>query len=107
MPAAASRAGAKVIAIGRGADNDVVLDYPTISTHHAHIVITPQQTWIEDLGSANGTSVGSLDRKIKRAPLSPTDAVFFGSLRVLASRLLEGDLASAGNHTNRCKSPRE
>ena len=41
-----------VIRVGRAADNDVVLDYPMISQHHARILGSGSD---EDLGSTNGT----------------------------------------------------
>lgn len=85
--------GAELIRVGRDPGNDVVLDYPIVSAHHARIVKTPGKTWIEDLGSSNGTAVGSPGRRISRAPLSADDVVYFGSLRIAASRLLEGKLA--------------
>jgi len=80
--------GTKVIRIGRSTDNDVVLDYPTISGYHARVLIEPRGAFIEDLGSMNGTAVNAANRKIRRAPLLPADRVFFGSYPVPASRLL-------------------
>ncbi|TVS20367.1 MAG: FHA domain-containing protein [Planctomycetaceae bacterium] len=89
----------QVLRVGRAADNDVVLDYPMVSAHHARIVVDQDAARIEDLGSTNGTAVGSLDHKIERAQLSPGQAVYFGTLRVEAGRLLGGRL-SLGNHTH-------
>ena len=43
------------IHIGRDAENDVVLDYPSISAYHARILRTGGGALIEDLGSTNGT----------------------------------------------------
>lgn len=81
------------IRIGRYPGNDVVLDYPMVSGFHARIMTTDDGHWIEDLGSANGTAIGSQDNKISRVRLSNDDAIYFGSLRVPASRLLAGTLA--------------
>jgi len=92
-PEAAEVAPARRIRIGRGADNDIVLDYPTVSAHHAQITIAGDQAQIEDLNSTNGTAVGSPANRIQRAALKATDVVYFGSLRVPASRLLTGRLA--------------
>jgi len=86
-----------VIRVGRAADNDVVLDYPMISEHHARILGSGRERVIEDLGSTNGTALGSPDRKITRSPLSPTDTVYFGSYPIPASRLLGGSLSLGGN----------
>jgi len=85
--------GERCIRIGRLADNDVVLDYPIVSGHHARIVLEEGQAWLEDCGSRNGTAVGAPGNRIKRISLSPDDVVYFGTLRVPAARLLAGGLA--------------
>ncbi|HVA50405.1 MAG TPA: FHA domain-containing protein [Pirellulales bacterium] len=82
----------RVIPIGRADDNDVVLDYPMVSLHHAQLIVNGSQLTLEDLRSSHGTAIGSPERKITRAPLSPNDVVYFGSLRVPAQRLLAGRL---------------
>ena len=84
--------GEQTIAIGRAHDNDVQLDYPTVSAHHARIVTAGGQAYLEDLGSTNGTSLTQPGKRISRAPIGPDDVVFFGSLRMPASRLLTGKL---------------
>ena len=44
-----------VIRIGRGYDNDLVLDDPYVAQHHLRLSQTEAGTWLaEDLGSANG-----------------------------------------------------
>ncbi len=78
----------QVVRIGRASDNDVVLDYPMISAHHARIVKSGAQSVLEDLGSSNGTAIGHPAHKIQQAPLSPGDVVFLGSFRIPADRLL-------------------
>lgn len=94
--------GARILSIGSAPDNDVVLDYPIISAHHARVLLGPHPQ-IEDLGSTNGTAVGGPDQKISRHPLTASDNVYFGSLRVPATRLLEGNLAMGAepHHTLR------
>lgn len=89
-------AGRREIRIGRAADNDVILDFPIVSSHHGRIVIEGDQAWIEDLRSTNGTALGSVEQKIQRAALSPHDVVFFGSMRVPAARLLSGGCGLGG-----------
>jgi ABC-type multidrug transport system ATPase subunit/pSer/pThr/pTyr-binding forkhead associated (FHA) protein len=81
---------ANVLSIGRTPDNDIVLDFPMVSGHHARIVLGGRQAIIEDLGSTNGTSLGQPGQRITRAPLNPDDVVFLGSLRIPAARLLAG-----------------
>lgn len=46
-----------VTTIGRGTDNDLVLDDPSVSRHHAKVVRGPGGFTIEDLDSFNGTTV--------------------------------------------------
>ena len=45
--------------IGRDGAADVVLDYPGISRRHAAIRVGPTDAIVEDLGSKNGTFVGT------------------------------------------------
>lgn len=82
--------GVRVLTIGRATGNDIVLDYPMVSTRHARIIIRPDGAVIEDLGSTNGTAVGARENRVTSAPLRPGDAVFFGSFRIAAARLLTG-----------------
>jgi pSer/pThr/pTyr-binding forkhead associated (FHA) protein len=78
----------RTIRIGRAPDNDVCLDDPRVSSYHARIVVTGGQALLEDLGSSNGTYLGSFDRRITRAPLAEADLVFFGSYSITARDLL-------------------
>ena len=48
---------AKTISIGRAADNDIVVDDPTVSRHHARITSLGGTFRIEDLRSTSGTKV--------------------------------------------------
>lgn len=77
------------IRIGRTPDNDVTLDYPMVSSHHAELIVQDGQAEITDLGSSNGTAIGHPNKKISKAPLTPNDTVFFGSLRVPAGQLFK------------------
>jgi len=88
--------GQRIITIGRGPENDVVLDYATVSTRHARLIVDGGAVTIEDLNSTNGTFLGGLDRRITRAPLSPADTVYFGTQAIPASRLLAGISLPAG-----------
>ncbi|QED27888.1 FHA domain-containing protein [Microvenator marinus] len=69
-----------VITIGRGQDNDIVIDAPQISRHHARLIRAHGELWLEDLDSANGTFVDG--KKIKRAKIDPENTVSFGSYAV-------------------------
>jgi hypothetical protein len=55
--------------IGRAPDNDVVLDHPTVSNHHARLSWKGRALLIEDLSSANGTFVdGQRIRTLRTRP---------------------------------------
>ena len=64
--------------IGRGEDCHVRVESSKVSRHHARIVVTNNQATIEDLGSKNGTFVGS---KPARGPtrLSGGDQILVGT----------------------------
>lgn len=72
-------AAAPVVRIGRAPDNDLVLDDPLVSRHHAEVsVVTPSiDAVVLDLGSDNGTYVNG--RHVHRARIGPRDVVGIGS----------------------------
>lgn len=61
------------VTIGREADNDIQLDHPAISRHHARIILQGDTYFVEDLNSTNGTLVN--DKKIIKAGIHHQDAV--------------------------------
>jgi pSer/pThr/pTyr-binding forkhead associated (FHA) protein len=79
-----------VLTIGREPDNDLVINLPIVSGHHARVTWegVPGQALIEDLGSSNGTAIGHIDRKITRSPLSATDLVYLGNHPIPGAELL-------------------
>jgi hypothetical protein len=77
------------ITLGRGSDNTIVLNGPNISTHHARLILSERGIILEDLGSTNGTSVGTVENKISRARVRKTDTVFLGSTAYKVSALLK------------------
>lgn len=82
--------GTRILRVGRARENDVVIDDPRVSEHHARVVVAggAGPITIEDLGSTNGTSLNRPGDKITRARLQETDQVFFGSYAIPAARLL-------------------
>lgn len=52
-------ANGEPLLIGRGGDAAIRLDDDYVSTRHARIVASGDQWYVEDLGSTNGTYVGS------------------------------------------------
>jgi signal transduction histidine kinase len=67
--------------IGRGGDNDIVLDDPMVSRNHAEVVRQIDGSYhVRDLGSQRGTFVGS--RKVAEAPLRDGDELLIGPMRL-------------------------
>jgi pSer/pThr/pTyr-binding forkhead associated (FHA) protein len=48
------------VLIGRGADAAIKLDDDYVSTRHARIAASGEQWFVEDLGSTNGTYIGTV-----------------------------------------------
>ncbi len=51
--------GAEPLLIGRGTDAAIRLDDDYVSTRHARVATNGEEWFVEDLGSTNGTYVGS------------------------------------------------
>jgi hypothetical protein len=64
--------------IGRTPDNDIPLDFPEVSRHHARISATPEGFLVTDLKSGNGTYIN--DQRVDEGPLGNGDTLRFGSL---------------------------
>jgi hypothetical protein len=65
-----------MLRLGRGLDNDVILDGLSISRAHARLV-RDGELFIEDLGSRNGTFVNG--ERIRRCRVGPGDRVRLGA----------------------------
>jgi hypothetical protein len=83
-PAGAVRLGTRT-RIGRADDNELMLDTPSVSRHHAIVIASPRGVFVEDLNSINGMYV---NRK-----------------RVRQARLVDGDLLALGGVTFRYSGP--
>jgi DNA-binding winged helix-turn-helix (wHTH) protein len=74
--------------VGRDRTAAVPLDFPSVSRRHARIVVRGETVTIEDLGSKNGTLVGT--KKVTRAtPVNDLDEIQVGSVR-MTIRVLRG-----------------
>ena len=73
------------ISIGRKPDNDIQIDNLAVSGKHALIITILDDSFLEDLGSTNGTFVN--DRKVADAVGTSTMAVYthFGGARALVT----------------------
>jgi len=79
------------ITIGRAPDSGQLLDFPMISWHHAMLLEDEtRQLFVVDLGSANGTAIGTVDGRIppnQAIPVRGSDDLFFGTLKIPVGRL--------------------
>jgi len=73
--------------IGRGADNQVVLNHATVSRQHARIQFAGDAFQVLDLGSANHTFVND-KQVIEPVTLADGDVVRFGEIELLFKRLV-------------------
>jgi len=68
------------ITIGRRADNDVCLPFPAVSGEHAQVVTILADSFLEDLGSTNGTLVNG--KPIAKHFLTDHDLIDIGRQRL-------------------------
>jgi len=64
--------------IGRDPGNDICLDDPDVSRHHARVILYNSALWVQDTGSRNGVFVNT-NRISSHKQLSPGDQVMVGS----------------------------
>jgi ABC-type multidrug transport system ATPase subunit/pSer/pThr/pTyr-binding forkhead associated (FHA) protein len=82
----------EVTALGRAADNDLCLQHPTVSLHHARIQHDPSGCSIMDLGSSNGTYVNDAELPVKAEhALADGDVIKVGPFQLHFHAAVEGD----------------
>ncbi len=69
------------VTIGRRADNDVCLPYPAVSAEHAAVVTILADSFLEDLGSTNGTLVNG--KPVAKHFLRDRDQIDIGRQRLV------------------------
>jgi hypothetical protein len=69
-----------LVNLGRGLDNDLVINHPRVSRHHAQLQQREGQWWLIDLGSANGTAVN--DQPISEMILQPGDVISLAGIEI-------------------------
>lgn len=74
------------VAVGRSAENDLVLDDVTVSRQHALVVSAGERFFLEDRGSFNGTFLNGVRvQPGVRLPLRHGDRIGFGTQAVVFS----------------------
>jgi pSer/pThr/pTyr-binding forkhead associated (FHA) protein len=61
------------LTVGRKDDNDIVIDNPAVSGHHAKITLAGDTFFVEDLESTNGVFVN--EKKVMKAGLKNNDVI--------------------------------
>ncbi len=70
-----------LLTMGRGLDNDLVIDDARVSRHHAQVVFRHSHYLLRDLRSTNGTFVNS--QPVEAVVLAPGDIVSIGGFELL------------------------
>lgn len=63
--------------IGRTPDNSIQIDSPSVSRHHAVLLLTAEGTVVEDLASTNGVYINGT--RVRRQPLREGDLLTIGN----------------------------
>ena len=69
-----------LLTIGRGLNNDIILEDTRVSRHHAQVRYRARRFWVADLGSTNGTYVN--DQQVEEQALRDGDVVSLGGLEL-------------------------
>ena len=79
------RSGENVI--GRDPHDAIVIHAPDVSRHHARLIVSGTRVTLEDLGSKNGTFIGTR-RVTEPVEVAPGDDILIGTVRM---RLVQVD----------------
>jgi len=77
------------VRIGRAIDNDIRLAGAHASRHHCKIESRGAETWLQDLGSANGVQVNGV--RVEAKALREGDVLTIGGARLYVERLAAGE----------------
>jgi pSer/pThr/pTyr-binding forkhead associated (FHA) protein len=68
------------LTIGRGLNNDIILEDSRVSRHHAQLRYRARRFWVADLGSTNGTFING--EQIAEQALRDGDTISLGGLEL-------------------------
>jgi pSer/pThr/pTyr-binding forkhead associated (FHA) protein len=69
------------LTIGRGLNNDVILEDTRVSRHHAQLRYRARRFWLSDLGSTNGTFING--EQVAEQALRDGDTISLGGLELV------------------------
>lgn len=70
-----------LLTVGRGLNNDVILEDTRVSRHHAELRYKTRRFWVSDLGSTNGTFVNG--ERVTEQALRSGDTISLGGLEMV------------------------
>jgi hypothetical protein len=70
-----------LLTVGRGLNNDVILEDARVSRHHAELRYKTRRFWVSDLGSTNGTFVNG--ERVTEQALRSGDTISLGGLEMV------------------------
>lgn len=89
--------GVDPASIGRSPQDDITIDNPAVSFHHARVFSQAGVYYVQDLGSLNGTFLNGV--RITQAPLTYGDVITIGKHTVRFARDIPGvKRESTGTH---------
>ena len=77
--------GRDIVMIGRSPLNQIVIDHPTISAHHAVLLRTGASYSLKDLNSTNGTQING--DFVTDAELKEGNTIRFGSITAVFAEI--------------------
>ena len=86
--------GRDIVMIGRSPSNQIVVDHPTVSAHHAVLTRTGTSYSLKDLNSTKGTQIN--DDFVTNAELKDGDRIRFGSVTAVFAGVYRKQRSSNG-----------
>ena len=77
--------GRDIVMIGRSPSNQIVIDHPTVSAHHAVLLRTGASYSLKDLNSTKGTQING--DFVTDAQLKEGDTIRFGSVTAVFAEI--------------------
>lgn len=70
-----------MLTVGRGLNNDIILEDTRVSRHHAQLRYRSRRFWVADVGSTNGTFVNG--EAVEEQALNDGDVISLGGLELI------------------------